>query len=606
MAESNIKLSSEYNPFSDHKLANQSDDVVSSEFSANKLFWSLFNDQHEIVVGTRGCGKSTLLKMMRYSMLRRIEMPRAKEHIEKRDFVCFFIALHLEYITSIQAIDVSDEEKAKRFYFFASCKLALSILIELESMLEDAYPGDDSDSKLSRDKAEYRLAKRIDEMWGIDPDRVVLQLSTLYDKVLKMFFQEKQMDEVPNVFTYSIGGVLASISKIICEELNYKSQPTWIVCIDEAEFTDKFQQTCINTAVRSDTCRIVYKITSMHYYYKTHDTRKSISNSPDNQDVRFKNVDIPWNDEDFTNLTNDIIRCRLERIGVSQITKLEQLLRIQKNDKPEDYYELVSKKKRSDISAEILVHVPDGTREHYRFKSDEETRKPLTDKLAPVYMIREMRRISGIGNTKVAWFVGAEMIRRISQGNPRIFIQLMHKIFDVATNGSIVSTPISFEKQYDAVIAYTKNFCEQTVALRGVGQKAANALENISKHIESKVHREKLGNAGISFQFSLSQEDFNQQLAWIQEAIAFSRLTICNQSVSSPLTPKTSFMLANPYAVRYWLPMERKISPPYKITKKILDGSIFTTPNSKKKRFYLYDEEVRGQTTLFLSQHSED
>ena len=605
MTKKTVLLSSDYNPFSDYKLANQSDELVLSEFSANKQFWSLFNDQHEIVVGTRGCGKSTLLRMMRYSMLRRVNIPRAKDLVGKKDFVCFYIALHLEYITSIQKEGVSEDEKAKRFYFFVSCKLALSILGELKSMLEDAYPGNDPETILTRDKAEYRLTRKIDEMWGINPDRTVIQLSTLYDKVNKMFHQEKDMDKVPNVFVSSMGGVLASISKTICDELNYKSQPTWIVCIDEVEFTDESQQKCINTAVRSDTCRIVYKIATLHYYYKTHITRNNISVSPDGQDIKFRSVDLSWNDEDFTILTNNIVKSRLERIGVTQIMELEKFLCIQNLDRPEDYYELTSKKKRSNIKDEILQHVPNETRVHYILKTDQERKKPLTDKLAPVYMVREMRRLAKRGHSKVAWFVGASMVRRISQGNPRIFIQLMYQIFETASKKTTVSTPVSFEKQFDAVTSYVQDFCDQTVVLKGVGKRAANALENISTYIELKVHREKLGNAGISFQFSLSQEDFEEQMNWIKEAIAFSRLTVDNQSVLSPLTPKTSFMLVNPYAVKYWLPMQRKTSPPYRITKKVLDGKAIKTSTSSKQKRPLSDEEIHGQISMFEFQENE-
>ena len=63
------------NPFSDSQARNYSDNKLSSEFYPISQFWTLFNDQHEILLGTRGCGKTFLLKMMRYSMLKRFDDP---------------------------------------------------------------------------------------------------------------------------------------------------------------------------------------------------------------------------------------------------------------------------------------------------------------------------------------------------------------------------------------------------------------------------------------------------------------------------------------------------------------------------------------------------
>ncbi len=42
------------NPFSDSQARNFSDTKIINEFYPTSCFWSLFNDQHEILLGTRG------------------------------------------------------------------------------------------------------------------------------------------------------------------------------------------------------------------------------------------------------------------------------------------------------------------------------------------------------------------------------------------------------------------------------------------------------------------------------------------------------------------------------------------------------------------------
>ena len=71
------------NPFSDSQARNFSDTKIIGEFCPVSNYWSLFNDQHEILLGTRGSGKTFLLKMMRYSMLKRIDNDQAREIAQK-------------------------------------------------------------------------------------------------------------------------------------------------------------------------------------------------------------------------------------------------------------------------------------------------------------------------------------------------------------------------------------------------------------------------------------------------------------------------------------------------------------------------------------------
>ena len=84
------------NPFYDSQARNFSDEKVLDEFFPISSFWDLFNEQHEIIIGTRGSGKTFLLKMMRYSMLKRMKNGDAQKLVNDKHYFSFYVPMHLE------------------------------------------------------------------------------------------------------------------------------------------------------------------------------------------------------------------------------------------------------------------------------------------------------------------------------------------------------------------------------------------------------------------------------------------------------------------------------------------------------------------------------
>src|SRR5947199_7422507 len=99
------------NPFRETQGRAGSGAEIVSEFFPTSTFWSLFNDQHEILLGTRGSGKTFLLRMMSYSLLRSFQHETAKEHVKTRSYIGFYIPLHLEFLGSLQGKSHSDENR---------------------------------------------------------------------------------------------------------------------------------------------------------------------------------------------------------------------------------------------------------------------------------------------------------------------------------------------------------------------------------------------------------------------------------------------------------------------------------------------------------------
>ena len=132
-----IKGSNKQNPFSDSQARNFSDTKVVNEFCPISTYWSLFNDQHEVLLGTRGSGKTILLKMMRYSMLKRIEDPQAKQLVKEKKYLALYVPMYLEFVTHLISSNASEQEQIQFFQFAFNCLLAQSLLTEISDMLNE-------------------------------------------------------------------------------------------------------------------------------------------------------------------------------------------------------------------------------------------------------------------------------------------------------------------------------------------------------------------------------------------------------------------------------------------------------------------------------------
>ena len=48
-----------------------------------------------------------------------------------------------------------------------------------------------------------------------------------------------------------------------------------------------------------------------------------------------------------------------------------------------------------------------------------------------------MYSLSNTGNHKPGWYAGAKNVRKLAQGNPRIYIQIMSDLFEKAKQSSV-------------------------------------------------------------------------------------------------------------------------------------------------------------------------
>lgn len=541
-----------HNPFSDSQARNFSDKKLYEEFYPTSNYWTMFNDQHEIIMGTRGSGKTFLLKMMRYSMLKRINDPRAKQLVEEKRFIAVYVPMHLEFVVPFNNIDLPSDMKISMFQIAFNCFLSQSLLVEIKAMSEEI-----TDVK-KRMITQVRLLNSLYKMWFGKVDEDIDTFENLSLKIKELYYnidwENIRKIPVPPVFKRQICTPLIACQDIICDLLELKDKPTWIVCIDEAEFLNIDLQKCINNVFRSDSNRIALKVATLPFYHATRETLDKGVMVSNGNDFSYRNVDMQSMDQDFIGLTNKLCKHRLkERFNDKMVCEtLEDFVGIVGNDDLIDYYrnEVGDEDSRQDfIQKEIVNSFPPKRKENAPKYNN--IRKTIYDKYAPIYFVREMYKKSRKGNSKPGWYAGAKVIRKVAQGNPRLFIQIMSDIFEYCRMKKLTA-----KSQNEILYAFSKNMCDSTKALELQGPIAFKNLDYIASTIQKKIHDNYLTTGGTSFSLKFKNDkEFADNISWIQLAIAYSRIVVDDEIKKNGLSKDTKYSLSNAYAVAYWLPM---------------------------------------------------
>ncbi len=592
-----IKGTDGQNPFSDSQARNFSDQKVFAEFYPITLFWTLFNDQHEVLLGTRGSGKTFLLKMMRYSMLKRINDDKARALVKEKKYIAVYVPMHLEFVLPFNNKKLEEEKMIKLFQVAFNCYLSESLLTEVKFMVEDI------EDELERIKSQISIIRDLEEIW-FGKATGAADFESITKRVRKIYYgidwDSAELENVPAVFKRQICSPLVAAQKILISSLKLDEEPTWIVCVDEAEFLNTTLQKCINGIFRSDSNRIALKIATLPFYHSTLDTLEEGIVVSDGNDFNYTIVDMSSDDPDFIGLTNSLCCHRLkERFSAEEICpSLEEFLGVEGKDDYIDYYRLeVGEDQASQeiIKERIIASFGDKRKEGSQRYTNE--RKAIFDKFAPIFYLREMKKLAGTGNHKPGWYAGSKMVRRVSQGNPRLFIQVMSELFEKAKN-----TKLTAKAQHEVVYTFAQNICSSTKALEVNGPKAFKNLDKIATKLSEKVHGEYLVTGGNTFTLKYTQvDDVEKEREWLKLAVAYSRIIVDEKTKRNGITADTKFVLSNAYAITYWIPMRSDVALGIS-----LDEKTTNEYEVKPKKRSLINKEDYHQISLFEVTNAED
>lgn len=548
------------NPFSDNQARNFSDTKITNEFCPTSCFWSLFNDQHEILLGTRGSGKTFLLKMMRRSMLKKIDDPNAQELVRRKEFLALYVPMHLEVVSELKQLEIQTDRQIILFQLLFNCLLAESLVLEIADIVNEEV------DELKRIQTILDLSRKLDLAWFDNhaDNGKVSSFNDLIEKLRKLYYSfdlvSGDLNKIPPAFKRQICSTLVSVEPIIANFLGGPEEPTWIICVDEAEFLNETLQKCINSVFRSDSNRIALKVATLPFYHKTLETLAPGTVVSMGNDFNYCIVDMKHDSADFKRLTDKLCAHRLKTRLASKeiiIDTLEDFLGKIGNDDLIDYYraEVGEENATREVIESKIVESFSSTRRKGA-PNYSNTRKTVYDKYAPIFFVREMHKRAGTGNSKPGWYAGATTVRKVAQGNPRMFIQIMNGLFEKAKKTKLIP-----KAQHEVILKYAQDFCAATQALELYGPVAYAELDKIAYFLGEKVHCKMLVSVGCSFRLKYkSDAEFKENLGWLQKAIAYSRLIVSDEALINGLNADTKYLLANTYATTYWIPMRGDIT----------------------------------------------
>lgn len=540
------------NPFLDINGRDFSDAAIQEEFCPTSQFWSLFNNQHEILIGTRGSGKTFLLKTMRRSMLTKIDNARAQQLVSEQKYISFYIALQMERMANLESVDKPVEERIPLFRFIFNSCLAISIISEANKYCKEL----EARSKREAIIVNSDLADRLYKVWfNANADDEVIDLDDLSIQVNKLYyrfdFQNDNVESIPSVFTRDLCAPLTTASRILANFWG-ADEPTWILAIDEAEFIGALYQKIINSYMRSNPMHIILKIATLPYYWSTLETLDKNSEISVGNDFNYLIVDMDSDKDDFKRLTNKLCSNRLKRIILENnepftVDSLEDFLGTVGKDNRVDYFKNETGFSDEKIREGILRNLSPNRKKGV--DSCTNLSQTIYKKYAPIYYVREICKREK-GRYIPQWFAGSEVVRKVSQGNPRMFINLMSQLFSYATSRKT----FGLKDQHKVITNYAHNICESTKAIEKDGETIYKNLSTIAGTLQEKTHADSLLEVGCSFAF---KKDFNlsAEESWIKRAISFSRLAVDETAIKSGLTKDTKYVLCNAFAVEYWLTM---------------------------------------------------
>lgn len=552
------------NPFREGQSRTFADDKLLGEFYPTSIFLSSFNEQNEILLGSRGSGKTALLRMMSYTYSKRITEKRVREITSAKKYFGFYIPLHLEFIKSLPQKD--EEQYIEYFQFAVNCIAVKGFLREIRSLIEDF----EQLKGIEKLCLESELIDILCHSWQIENSQNISCIEDICGAIDDMYFrQRKWKDETldsPPLFAQALFAPLLVILPRFCRKLDIDPVNChWLACVDEAEFLKPAYLRCFNSFMRSERKPIVLKLATLPYKYSNLETLvPGIRVEAGGHDFNFRSIDLPWDSENFISLTNHLITKRLNQVNElkekyqqDEIITLENFLGRLGKDDPKDYFK---KEMGDDNSSDenilglILEALSPERQERFekikdipaRIKSD------YLKKYSPSIYLRELKKKSSKGNSKVGFFAGANIVRRISEGNPRRYIQVMNDMFEKARN-----TYLTPSTQHEIIASFAERECIRIAGLPGSGILLDEILRVVSEKIGNSVHEGTLKDSGINFKLSKQFLSNPEIISALELGVAYSFLFVDFPYLISGITEKTVFCLAHVLAIKYWLPMRK-------------------------------------------------
>jgi len=550
------------NPFSEIQSRNFGDKKIVKEFYPTSLYKTLFNEQHEILLGTRGSGKTVLLKMLTYTCIEMYKDATGRDLTDGKSFFGFYVPTHLEFIKSIVSKSGSPEEEVSNFNFAFNCSAVKSLLAEVAEFVRRK-----SISSLEKAVIESKVIENLCSIWCPDKKNEVAGFQDLIWHIEKLYFGTKNSDEdnkTKSLFSKALLSPIVPTLPRIAQLIGLDEKETrWIVCIDEAEVLSELYIKCINSFLRSEKKPITIKMATLPFKHMTKETLyKNVSVEPNGNDFNYQIIDFAWDSADFKELTNHLCKLRLKDCDVmfGEDLTLENFLGFQGNDDLTDYFvlEMGASYDKDKILEEIAAALSPQRQANFDKVKEEKNKieKPYFRRFEPVYFVRKMKAESRRGNRTVGWFAGPQNIRKIADGNPRRFLQMMNDLVEAARKNEL-----TFKEQHRTLVDYCKRFEVFQEGIQEYGVLVKRVVEVIGNKLSFRVHGDHMLDGGCNFHVDAALIEKNIFREVLEACISYSLIIVDPTTVTNGISHQSEFRLSFIYGVVFWLPMRKGDGP---------------------------------------------
>lgn len=540
------------NPFTHSQARSFTSSQIVKEFYPTSTYWTRFNDSNEILIGTRGSGKTILLRMLSFSLYRSLpDFDRRVELVGPR-FLGLYIPLRLRILNELKD-DSSVSSQRIKFSFLFNCVAAGSFLEEIIALLNHQIS--DPWERLEREREIIDGLLRFWAFPGEVRPQTLRDLIGEIDQRYEHFRRTGDLANEPTVFVQGLLEPIISVLKWVTEKVGLVAgDVTWIACFDEAEYLSENLQRVLNTVMRSTTGGLAIKVATLPLEYANFETeQEGVFVHADGHDFRFVSIDHDWSGREFAQLTDNIVANRLRCTGLFDDLESEGALDAFVGEASgrdlTSLYRTYFKASEEQLEADLLAAI--------RCKGGiENNSSKMTiaegnlKKFRPVYILRRLHEASRKGNTVVPWLAGATMVRRLSGGNVRRFIQICDALFQQSTKFEL-----SPKNQHRILIVFCNRALNRSASVYKEGFLLREFIRLLCGYLYDEMHRGNIKDVGVEFSISSEMMRYPKIRDVLKAGVAYAYFTTDDQSLFDGIGEETRFYLAHFIAGAFWIPM---------------------------------------------------
>ena len=498
---------------------------LAQTFIPTTLFWELLSVGHRILLGARGQGKTALFRMLAFEGLSSLAKfnSQAKEKIEGKMVVGIYLPTKLEWVQSLSLQCGSKSiDEVKAFVWKLNHSSCVAFLKSAKAYIEYYAP-----SRYEAIVLEKKFCNEISDLWKLGREEsaiedVIMRLKRIgyewqiYNTSLLMGANTRMSNRAGtyidafDVFSLEALGPLQMGKDLLSRIMSIPDETIWLLCIDEAEYMTSVQQRVLNSLMRLSPGNLFLKIATMPYGHYTLETDNAKTPVTPGHDFEYLHMEEGWGMSDCeieghnNEEKQDAARQRFGELLFQKV--LSQYLGRDAISKYlfRDYFgkcELLDPKKDADwteTSHNMNLLRKYGTDELIaragKIQSKKDKEKFMNEvgrKIRGALVLREDFD-SRKGRSKSGMFSGASMIVKCADGNPRLLIRILSRIFagiDVQAKRQIASV-----RQDDILKNLAKNFLNQIRSYQNVGLKLYENVNVAGNYMARELYDKKISS----------------------------------------------------------------------------------------------------------------